>query len=375
MRGKGRLLLVLVNVCRLLLAATFLFSGFVKANDPIGMSMKIEEYARALGVGGLSGLLFLFASIVLAFVESSLGICLLMGLNRRFVAHCTLVLMVAMTALTVWTAAADPVSDCGCFGDALTLTNGQSLAKNAVLLAAAWTVFRWSRLQKRFISESSAWLVSLPCMAGSVAFAAYCVYALPVVDFRPYKVGTDLRTAWEEAQTATRQYEVKIVYERDGRKMELDADADDPDSTWTYVETRREPVGQGQGRRDLLGFYVENESEEDVTADILYDEGYTFLLVAPDLRLSDQGCAGEVNELYDYAVEQGYGFYCLTASDKTERDRWTDYTGAEYGFCLGDERVLKTMVRANPGLLLLKDGRIVGKWSNWRMPSFDRPLS
>ena len=323
---------IAVNVCRGLLAFTFLFSGFVKANDPVGTQMKLNEYLSALGVGWSDGLPTLIGALGLAWVEFTLGVYLVIGQRRRIVSLLTLVLMVVMTLLTVWIVLADPVDDCGCFGDAIVLSNGVTLLKNVVLLCAALLVMRWYRLQRPLLHGGWAWLVTTVFPIGILAFAIYCIIALPMIDFRPYKVGVDLVG---------------------------DARGEMVNGEWRMSESAEE----------LSKFYIyDPDLGDDITADVVERRGYTLLLIAPDLSTADQGCAGDINELYDYALHHDMGFFCLTASDESAQRRWVDYTGAEYGFCESDERVLRTMVRANPGLILLKDGVIVGKWSNWQMP-------
>ncbi len=373
---RGQWVFWIVHICRALLALTFLFSGFVKANDPVGTSLKLREYAVAAGVGNPGNMTMLGLAIVLAFVEFTIGVALLFGLNRRLTASVTAVVMTVMTAVTVWVAAWNPVSDCGCFGDVLLLSNVETLLKNVVLLAAALVVLRWSRLQRRLVSESWSWLISLPAMVGIVVFAAYCVTHLPLIDFRPYRVGTDLRQARTDALRSMK-FDVRIIYRRDGEELALEADADDPDSSWIYVETRRIPLTAAAAgghtflahRGDVADFCVVDPlTDEDVTDDILAADGYTFLLVSPDLQTADQGCVGSVNLIYEYALAHGIGFYCLTASDEAAQQDWTDHTGAEYAFYHADGPTLQTMVRANPGLILLHDGRVVRKWSNWNMP-------
>lgn len=321
-----------VNICRLLLSLTFLFSGFVKANDPLGTAIKLVDYQAAMGVEPADGLLTLGASIALSAFEFSLGVALLFGLNRRVTAHLTTLFMLVMTALTVWLYATDAVTDCGCFGDAFILTNGQTLLKNIVLLAACVPLVLWSRMQKRLVSEQNSWMVSFPLMVGIVGYAVVCIYRLPCIDFRPYHVGADL-VAMRERPSFSSTYTYKI--------HEL----------------------------DVMDFYMlDAETDEDVADDYLMAEGYKLMLVAPDLSVADQGCVGDINLIYDYAHRARIPFCCVTASDTKAQAFWVDHTGAEYDFYQSDERTLKTMVRANPGLVLFKDGVVVHKWSNWNMP-------
>ena len=361
---KSQLLTVVVNVCRLLLAATFIFSGFVKANDPLGTVYKLEDYVHAMAWFTLPDTFLLGCAVILAIFEFNLGVYLLFGMKRKATSAITLAFMVVMTLLTVYIAIANPVEDCGCFGDVLILSNGATLAKNIVLLGAAVLVSRYYRLQKDFLGSTAKWLIAFVSLCLIIVYAVYCIVCLPVLDFRPYKVGTNLR----EAVTSNQQkFDVKIVYEKDGQTMELSAEDEDPDSTWTYVETRRTPIEtQHLATAD---FYVADADGEDVTEEILLADGYTLLLIIPDLMNADEGCVDKVNEVYDYAQEKGWGFYCLTSSeDQRAQTYWNDHTGAEYLYYIAEERMLKTVVRGQPGLVLLQDGIIVKKWGNYNLP-------
>ena len=361
---KSQLQTVAVNVCRLLLAATFIFSGFVKANDPLGTVYKLEDYVHAMAWFTLPDTFLLGCAVILALFEFTLGVYLLFGMKRKATSAITLAFMVVMTLLTVYIAIANPVEDCGCFGDVLILSNGATLAKNIVLLGAAVLVSRYYQLQKDFLGSTAKWLIAFVSLCLIIVYAVYCIVCLPVLDFRPYKVGTNLR----EAVTSNQQkFDVKIVYEKDGQTMELSAEDEDPDSTWTYVETRRTPIEtQHLATAD---FYVADADGEDVTEEILLADGYTLLLIIPDLMNADEGCVDKVNEVYDYAQEKGWGFYCLTSSeDQRAQTYWNDHTGAEYMYYIAEERMLKTVVRGQPGLVLLQDGVIVKKWGNYNLP-------
>ena len=361
---KSLLLTVVVNVCRFLLAATFIFSGFVKANDPLGTVYKLEDYVHAMAWFTLPDTFLLGCAVILAIFEFNLGVYLLFGMKRKTTSVVALVFMVVMTLLTVYIAIANPVEDCGCFGDVLILSNGATLAKNIVLLGAAVLVSRYYRLQKDFLGSAAKWFIAFVSLCLVVGYAIYCIVCLPVLDFRPFKVDTNMRAAVTSDQ---QKFDVKIVYEKDGQTMELGAEDEDPDSTWTYVETRRTPVETEH--LATADFYVADADGEDVTEDILLTDGYTLLLIIPDLMHADEGCVDKVNEAYDYAQEKGWGFYCLTSSeDQRAQTYWNEHTGAEYPYHFAEERMLKTVVRGQPGLVLLQDGVIVKKWGNYNLP-------
>lgn len=360
---------IIVNACRFLLAVTFLFSGFVKANDPLGTVLKIREYLAAWSFPLVPDLFLVMAAIALSFFEFTLGLYLFFGMRRRWVSHIVLVFMTLMTVLTVYIYVANPVKDCGCFGDAVVLTNGQTLLKNVVLLGAAVVVALWYDRQVQIISRRFYWMLSTVLSMGIIVYALYCIYTLPVIDFRPYRVGTDLREMVRVPDGQRPKFENTIVYEKNGKTIELGLDDDDPDSSWTYVETRRKMVG-GVDKSSASNFFI-MEDETDITEEIMQADGYMFLLVAPDLRTADESVMDRINDLYDYSQQEDMEFYCLTASDKPVQNRWVDYTGAEYIIYMSDAEVLKTMVRSNPGLIMLRDGRIIRKWSNWNFPSSD----
>ncbi|NLV52177.1 MAG: DoxX family protein [Bacteroidales bacterium] len=368
-KTKSLLLTITVNASRLLLAATFMFSGFIKANDPMGTTYKLEDYVSAMLWFRLPDTFLLGCSVILALVEFTLGVYILFGIKRNTTSRITVGFMSLMTLLTVYIAIANPVEDCGCFGDVLVLSNIGTLAKNIVLLALAILVCKNYSLQKNFVSSSIKWLIAIVTLCSIVGYSIYCIICLPVLDFRPYSVGTDMRAVLDST-SSQKKFDIKIIYEKDGKTLELSVEDTDPDSSWKYVETRRIPVETSH--LATANFYVTDANDEDMTEDILYADGYTFLLVIPNLMKADEGCIDRVNEIYDYTREHNTAFYCLTASaDERAQIYWNDHTGAEYGYYIAEERMLKTVVRGNPGLVLLKDGVIIKKWSNYNLPNED----
>ena len=318
---------VAVNICRLVLALTFIFSGFVKAVDPLGTQYKIHDYLMAWGIGKMvPDFSTLATSVLLAATEFFLGICLLFAIRRRIVSKLVLLVMLVMTPLTLWLAIADPISDCGCFGDALVLTNWQTFWKNVMLLGAAVVVWKWPLEMARLISRTNQWIVMNYSLVFILLFiAGKSLYTLPQFDFRPYHIGADIREGW----------------------MKMMEGEDSP-----YTDLFIEQVEDG----------------EDLTEQILTDKGYTFLLIAPHLEQADDSRLDEINQMYEYSLDNGYPFYCLTASGEKAIEKWRDLTGAEYPFCHTDDITLKTIIRSNPGLVLLKDGKVIRKWSHNNLP-------
>ncbi|WP_278927795.1 BT_3928 family protein [Leyella stercorea] len=367
-----KLRITVVNVCRFVLAATFIFSGYVKAIDPLGTLYKLKDYAAAMSLNGLlPDWVLVGVAIALGALEFALGVFMLFAVRRHVVSRITLAFMTAMTALTLWIFVADPVKDCGCFGDALKLTNGETLLKNIVLIACAALV-AWRPVDMaRFISRSNQWIVRYYTVAYIVITSIYCLYTLPIFDFRPYHVGMNIKQGMEIPEGAEQpEFESTFLLRKNGETREFTLD-NYPDSTWEYVDTRTVQTKKGY-EPPIHDFALTTcDTGEDITEQVLTKKGYTFLLVSPRLAVADDSNFGDIDQIYEYAEENGADFYCVTASANDEIERWRDLTGAEYQFCNADETTLKTMIRSNPGLMLLKDGTIIGKWSHNALPQTD----
>lgn len=367
-----KLRITVVNVCRFVLAATFIFSGYVKAIDPLGTLYKLKDYAAAMSLNGLlPDWVLVGVAIALGALEFALGVFMLFAVRRHVVSRITLAFMTAMTVLTLWIFVADPVKDCGCFGDALKLTNGETLMKNIVLIACAALV-AWRPVDMaRFISRSNQWIVRYYTVAYIVITSVYCLYTLPIFDFRPYHVGMNIKQGMEIPEGAEQpEFESTFLLRKNGETREFTLD-NYPDSTWEYVDTRTVQTRKGY-EPPIHDFALTScDTGEDITEQVLTKKGYTFLLVSPRLAVADDSNFGDIDQIYEYAEENGIDFYCVTASANDEIERWRDLTGAEYQFCNADETTLKTMIRSNPGLMLLKDGTIIGKWSHNALPQTD----
>ena len=367
-----KLRITVVNVCRFVLAATFIFSGYVKAIDPLGTLYKLKDYAAAMSLNGLlPDWVLVGVAIALGALEFALGVFMLFAVRRHVVSRITLAFMTAMTVLTLWIFVADPVKDCGCFGDALKLTNGETLLKNIVLIACAALVAWRPTDMARFISRSNQWIVRYYTVAYIVITSVYCLYTLPIFDFRPYHVGTNIKQGMEIPEGAEQpEFESTFLLRKNGETREFTLD-NYPDSTWEYVDTRTVQTKKGY-EPPIHDFALTScDTGEDITEQVLTKKGYTFLLVSPRLAVADDSNFGDIDQIYEYAEENGADFYCVTASANGEIERWRDLTGAEYHFCNADETTLKTMIRSNPGLMLLKDGTIIGKWSHNTLPQTD----
>ena len=361
--------IIIINLFRIVLGLTFILSGFVKAIDPLGTQYKIEDYLGALSLGGmLPDFVTLGTSVAISAIEFTLGVLLLFAISRRVISKVTLVFMTIMTLITAWLYIANPISDCGCFGDAIHLTNGETLLKNIIMLVMTAVVFYKPRDMIRTLSNGNSTIVINYSVLFILLYAAYSLYMLPQFDFRPYHIGTNIEEGMKIPEGAPQpEFETTFLMKKDGQTKEFTLE-NYPDSTWEFVDSKTIMVKEGFVP-PIHDFSILSLNGDDLTEDILQQKGYTFLLIAPYLEKADDSNFGPIDQIYEYAEEYGYKFYCLTASGKQAIARWQDMTGAEYPFYNTDAVTLKTIIRSNPGMLLLKDGTVIQKWSHNELPN------
>ncbi len=359
---QGHIKELLAYICRFFLGIVFLFSGTVKAIDPMGSAIKIGEYLSAFSLDNLQGLAVPF-SINLAAVEFTLGTCMFLGVYRRYASLLTLLLMLFMTPLTLYLALYDPVADCGCFGDAILLSNWQTFYKNIFLLLAAVIAFLYNQHAQPGYTFKVYWFVALYAYLFCVGFSLRNYWHLPIVDFLPYKVGVNIPEQMNIPEGApTDEYIYSFVYEKDGLQKAFSLeDAPTNDSTWMFVRSESKLIKAGYVP-PITNFTLFTSEGDDLIEQILNDTIGVFLLIAPKLEQANEERIDEINNIYDYSLENKMKFYGVTSSDEMAIATWIDYTGAEYPFLFGDETMLKTIIRSNPGLLLLKEGTILQKW-------------
>ena len=364
--NKERLIKILVEFCRLLIGATFVFSGVVKAIDPTGWAIKSGEYLTAFGLNYYSWMEYVI-SFNIAAIEFTLGICLLLAVYRKLTTLCILLMMCFMTPLTLYLAIFNPVSDCGCFGDAIILSNWATFLKNVPLLIAAIILFIFHKRLTNFYSYKSYWFVVLFAYFFCMAFCYQNYTHLPIKDFRPYKVGLNILKLMEIPDDAP-QDELIFIYEKDGVKKSFTLEESPfDDKTWSYVESKL--VKQGFVPA-VSSFELYNKNGENIADFILSQSRLTFLLALPDLKEAGDIHIDKINNIYDYAVEaeSKLPFYGVTASSEDDIEEWNNKTGADYPFLTADDVLLKTMIRSNPGLIIMKNGTILAKWHHNDIP-------
>ena len=370
---------LIASISRTLLGLVFIFSGAVKAIDPLGTVYKIEDYLKAFG--GFFTELMPMAEVAawgLIALELLLGVAMLLNVRTQWTSWLALLFYLVMTPLTLYIALTNPVSDCGCFGDAIVLTNWQTFWKNVVLIVLAIILVA---LRKHVRQLWSNWmeilLVALTILA-AVVFMSWTRNHLPVKDFRPYKIGNHIPTLMEYPEDAEPdQYEYAFVYEKDGVEQTFTLENyPKGDSTWTFVRQDSRLIKKGY-EPPIHDLEILNANYEDLTWDILESEEPVTLVVMYDLKKADKSQIAKVEALAsnlspfasspDTLPLQGESegaFYILTGSGTDDIINFClEYPTLSDYVCTCDPVTLKTIVRANPGVIVLQNGIVIDKYN------------
>lgn len=354
-------------IARLALAVVFIFSGFVKAVDPLGSTYKIEEYLAAFGpfFENFQPLALVMA-VALITLEFVIGLNLLVKNQIRITALFALLFMCVMTPLTLYIYIANPVSDCGCFGDALVISNSATFYKNVVLLLLAIFLFCFRNSIHLNVSFRNQWFITAAFVFFSAGISVYCLRHLPIIDFLPYKKGVNIPEAMAIPDDAPKDvYKTWLIYEKDGVKKEFTID-DYPrnDSTWQFVDQKSILVSQGY-RPAITDFFIIDDNYNDITEQILQSEKPVYLLIMYDVGKASEKGVKRAEEFYQTLDKENTSFYALSGSSTDDVLRFKEQTGVTYPFYQADVTTLKTIMRSNPGLLVIKEGTIADKL-HWR---------
>jgi uncharacterized membrane protein YphA (DoxX/SURF4 family) len=357
---------ILLEIARILVGLTFVFSGFVKAIDPLGSTYKFEDYFTAFGgfFEHLTPIAFP-AAIALSTLELLIGICFLLKIKIKVMSVVALLFMAVMTPLTLYIALKNPVTDCGCFGDAIILGNWTTFYKNLVLVALILLVLIFNRQFRNLFMPKVEWAIVVLTAIVGVGLSVHGFRHQPMIDFRPYKVGVNIPEKMVVPEGAVGdKYETTLIYKKDGQQQEFTIENYPKDSTWTFVEQKTTLVSKGF-TPPIHNFSIVDQKLNDITEYVLTYKGTVNLLCMYDLSKTSLKGAEAAETLYQKIKASGAPFYALTASSDEEIDAFRSKTGATYPFCKTDPITLKTIVRGNPAMMTIKNGTIIGKW-NWR---------
>ncbi len=363
----------LTTLSRWIFGLVFIFSGFVKGIDPWGFEYKLVDYLQAMGIHGF-GWLAVLGSFVLPFAEFFIGAALLLCVRIRLSSLFGLLFMAFFTPLTLYVALKNPVTDCGCFGDALVISNWATFYKNILLSSMIVLVFvRRASIEPVILGK---WRYHRTAVITTIyiGFVVWSYRHDPVFDFRPYKVGANIPQGMKIPAGAQTDVYSNIFFYRNKQtnKVQKFTDTDYPwkdTVNWKY-ESMGEPVLVKKGYTPPIhDFQMKTVAGDDVSNFFFADDKPTFFLIASDLAKSSLKKQGQINGLAVWARFAGYKFVCLTSSTGQRLEDFKAKANPSYEFLFGDEVTLKTIVRGNPGLLYLRNGTILGKWHYNDIPS------
>ena len=355
---------ILKYISGILVGLLFMFSGTVKAIDPLGTVYKFQDYFLAFHLSFLKNFSLPLAIILCTF-EFIAGFSVFFNVKKRAGIVLVMIFMCIFTPLTLILAIANPVSDCGCFGDAIHLSNWQTFIKNIIILIPVLILFLTRKSIEPEKSRVRKWII---LAIGSLIFIIFIFYNLrylPVIDFLPYKVGTSIPDKMKMPEgVAGDKYETTFIYEKGGKKKEFTlSECPSGDSTWKFIEQKSVLVSKGY-RPPIHDFAITSINNEDITEQILTDDKPVLLMICKKLEDVDPALLRVGFNHGYYCLGNLIDFYLITSSGS---DIVRKYSNG-ITFCFADETTLKTMVRANPGYILLRKGRISGKWSWANMP-------
>ena len=357
-----RLLTVLM---RITVGGVFIFSGFTKGVDPWGTCYKITDYLNAMGLESWTDAA-LFLAVALAAAEFMLGVALVVGAYRRSAPWLALLVMLVMTPLTLWLAVTGAVPDCGCFGDAWHLSNWATFFKNLLLLLGIIYLLMFNTSVRGLYGPAVQWMVMALSFAFVMAVAYFGYFTQPLIDYRPYPIGTRLANVTSMEDSDAGEDDFIFIYSRNGEEHEFTIDSlPDEEDGWEYV-TRyhaRRPHGKVIMQKGNAedGIAILDEDGNDITIDVLADSRQTLLLLFPDLPNVGVVNSFALNELNDAAQVTDVDVIGLTSATAQEIAQWQDASMASYPIYNMDDSELKMIARGNPAVVYLEDGVISWK--------------
>ena len=360
-------LIVLTWLMRIAVGSVFIISGLSKGIDPWGTYYKTSEYLTAMHIPIEEwGNTVLALAFLLFSVEFIIGVSLLMGCYRKAAPIMAALFMLVMLPLTRWIAISDPVADCGCFGDFLVISNWATFIKNCLISLAVVWLLKFNSKVRSLISPYLQWIATVGIGAYIVLVGYIGYWQQPMVDFRPYKIGTRLLAQDDEAEYDPR-YE--FIYEKDGQTITVGEDDELPDESegWKFVRrVEKEFVKNDQSSSstpdDAPDFRIWSEDGEEDVTEMLSGYDKQLILLVPDINELSMATSWKINRLYDMSKSHDTEFFAVVAGSPKAIEEWRDLSSGQYQIYTAEDTSIKELVRGNPGLVSLEDGVI--KWKS-----------
>lgn len=374
----GRIVLL---IARILTGVVFVFSGLIKANDPVGFGYKLQEYFHVLGLQFLNEYAVSIA-VVICSLEVLLGGLLLLGFWRKWVARGLLILILFFTFLTFYSAFFEVVTSCGCFGDAIPLTPWQSFIKDLILLGLILIIFKnWQQIRPVTTDSYTKSIVTVALIVVSIGVGVYTVNFLPFIDFLPYKKGSHIPSLMVMPEGAEEDvYELTYMMKnKESGEEKTISDKEYMEGEW-WKDEAWEIVGDPTSRLLKKGYQIPitdllitDANGEDVTAQLIENPYFNLIVVAWDLQHTDRKALAKINEtIKEAALAYHMRVVLLTAAPSRVAEELSDELDLLTEIFYADAVPLKSMVRANPGVLLMQNGVLLDKWHYNTFPKFEQ---
>ena len=350
----------LVALSRIIVGVLFIISGFIKLNDPVGFSFKLEEYFSA----GVLDLPFfephaLKISIFIVVFEVLVGVMLLVGYRAKLTVYALLFMIIGFTFLTFYSAYFNKVTDCGCFGDAIKLTPWESFTKDIILLVLIVILF----IGRGYINPIFSFRTNRLVLFFAAVISGFYVYHvlnhLPVIDFRPYALEKNIEDGMNVPEGAPESiFEYAWKFNVNGEEKVVVTNGDYPSVDGTFVDVETTEIQKGY-EPPIHDFTIEQNGEDFAAA--LLKEPKLVMVIAYDLNKTNEGAYAVVKRITDKALKNGYKVIGMSASKSEQTKALTANNKLDFEFYFTDETTLKTIVRSNPGVLVLEEGTIKQK--------------
>lgn len=348
---------------RLVVGVLFIFSGLIKANDPLGLSYKMDEFFEVLHLPFLVPFSLAFSLVMNAF-EIIAGFAVLLGYRMRIFSLLLLLLIIFFTFLTGFALFSGLIRECGCFGDCIKLTAEQSFWKDVILLVMIVVIFIFRNRIEPLFSKRTTNIVMLLAVLFPVALQWYTLAHLPIVDCLPYKVGNNIPEKMKAPPGSTPDvYKTVLIYEKDGKQQEF-SEENYPwqDSTWKYVDRKDKLIKKGNAEPAIKDFILTDFDGNNQNDAVLKETRPVYLLLVRDVNEAGWGWEDKVNALLKQQQEGKIVVFGITSSNKADLELFKAAHRVEMPFLQMDGTAIKTAGRSTPCLLLLDNGTIKGKW-------------
>lgn len=350
---------ILINILRFVFGITFIVSGFLKMSDPVGTQLIVTEYLRAAHMDFFS-FLSLYAGIFLSMLEFIIGLSVLSGIRYRLFTWVGLVITSFFTVLTLILALFDPIKDCGCFGEAVHLSNWQTFYKNVVLMVCILVIFLTRKKHQNLAPEPYEWSMTGVFSVLILSYGVYNLYNAPILDFGNFKVGTDIESRLLQSSENV-EYETILVYSKDGKTETFTMD-NLPDDSWTFVDAQTRPAN-GNAEADIFDFMVTDLSSADITGKVLEVGRKVVLLTYTALDRVSENDLERIETLYNEIKPEANLFVLTSSAPETALKLSAEKTLPESIWAFADYKTVISVNRSNGGLVYLDDGVVVSKLS------------